>query len=155
MILAGVYDRHPNLKILLAHSGGALPQLSSRLASCISHDPVVSSRLQHDARYYVSKLYFDAVNYGPEEMGFVADVIGRGPAYAKTQAERGDRTAGYRKMFFGTDHPFFPPLSGEDKWASVLENIRAIEGVKGWGETEKAAVLGGNAIGLFGIDAHN
>ncbi|KAH9998264.1 hypothetical protein BJV77DRAFT_1058720 [Russula vinacea] len=39
LILAGVLDRHPNLRLLLAHSGGALPQLSSRLASCIEHDP--------------------------------------------------------------------------------------------------------------------
>jgi aminocarboxymuconate-semialdehyde decarboxylase len=149
LILAGVYDRHPSLKILLAHSGGALPQLSSRLASCISHDPVVSSRLQHDARYYVSKLYLDAVNYGPEEMGFVGDVIGRGSAYAKPQGDRGDRVSGYKRILFGTDHPFFPPLGGEDKWASVLENSRAIDDVKGWGEVEKVAVRGGNALELF------
>lgn len=51
LILAGVYDRHPGLKILLAHSGGALTQLSSRLASCVQHDPIVSERLQHDPRY--------------------------------------------------------------------------------------------------------
>ncbi|OSX59150.1 hypothetical protein POSPLADRAFT_1108690, partial [Postia placenta MAD-698-R-SB12] len=39
LILAGVLDRHPGLRVLLAHSGGALPQLSARLASCIAHDP--------------------------------------------------------------------------------------------------------------------
>jgi aminocarboxymuconate-semialdehyde decarboxylase len=89
------------------------------------------------------------VNYGPEEMGFVGDVIGRGSAYAKPQGDRGDRMSGYKRILFGTDHPFFPPLSGEDKWASVLENIRAIDEVKGWGEAEKAAVRGGNALELF------
>lgn len=47
MILCGVLDRHPSLKILLAHSGGALPMLGSRLASCIKHDPVVAARLKH------------------------------------------------------------------------------------------------------------
>lgn len=51
LILSGTFDRHPTLKLLLAHSGGALPQLSSRLASCVEHDPVVQSRLQHDPRY--------------------------------------------------------------------------------------------------------
>lgn len=66
LILAGVYDRHPGLKILLAHSGGALTQLSSRLASCVQHDPIVSERLKHDPRYYLGKLWFDAVAYGPE-----------------------------------------------------------------------------------------
>jgi hypothetical protein len=51
LILAGVYDRHPGLKLLLAHSGGALTQLSSRLASCVEHDPIVSKRLKHDPRF--------------------------------------------------------------------------------------------------------
>lgn len=149
LILSGTFDRHPDLRILLAHSGGALPQLSSRLASCIFHDPVVSSKLQHDARYYVSKLYFDAVNYGPEEMGFVADVIGRGPAF--NGGQRGDRQSGYKRLLFGTDHPFFPPLTGEAKWRSVLENLQAINNVNGWSDTEKSAVRGANALDLFGI----
>ncbi|KAG8776658.1 hypothetical protein FRC16_004431 [Serendipita sp. 398] len=151
LILAGVYDRHPDLRILLAHSGGCLPQLSSRLASCISHDPVVSNRLQHDARYYVSKLYYDAVNYGPEEMGFVADVIGRGAAYGPSPQKRGDRSSGYKHMLFGTDHPFFPPLTGEKKWKSVLENLQAIQDVTGWDELHKSEVRGGNATEIFGL----
>lgn len=61
LILAGTLDRHPTLKLLLAHSGGALPQLSSRIASCVEHDPVVKGRLEHDARWYLGKLWFDAV----------------------------------------------------------------------------------------------
>ncbi|OBZ77084.1 2-amino-3-carboxymuconate-6-semialdehyde decarboxylase [Grifola frondosa] len=76
--------RHPDLRLLLAHSGGALPQISSRLASCIEHDPAVASRLKHDARYYLGKLYFDAVAYGSEELGFVSDVIGRAEKYEKS-----------------------------------------------------------------------
>jgi aminocarboxymuconate-semialdehyde decarboxylase len=153
-----VFDRHPDLRILLAHSGGCLPQLSSRLSSCIKHDPVVASRLKHDARYYVSKLYFDAVNYGAEgayiciipthtsfpnsvaEMGFVADVIGRGPAFATAGGLRNDRASGYRRMLFGTDHPFFPPLegsNGEQQWQSVVDNLQAIDSVKGWGERRR------------------
>jgi predicted TIM-barrel fold metal-dependent hydrolase len=106
--------------------------------------------LQHDARYYASKLYFDAVNYGSEEMGFVADVIGRGQAYAKTDsAAKGNRMTGYERMLFGTDHPFFPPLGAQVQWTSVLENLKAIEGVSEWTEPEKAAVRGGNAVELF------
>ncbi|KAG8834154.1 hypothetical protein FRC17_009414 [Serendipita sp. 399] len=107
----------------------------------------------HDVRYYVSKLYYDAVNYGPEEMGFVADVIGRGGAYAHSQSQqtREDRTSGYHRMLFGTDHPFFPPLAGERKWKSVVENLQAIQDVRGWGDSHKVAVRGGNAIEIFGL----
>jgi len=159
MILPGVLDRYPDLKVLLAHSGGALPQLSSRLASCIDHDPVVATRLQHDARYYLGQLYFDAVAYGSEELGFVSDVIGRAGKYeqrgASAAASRGggleQRRAGSSRMLFGTDHPFFPPLSETAKWKSVVENLEAIEGMYGWGEAEKQAVRGGNALTLFGL----
>ena len=159
LILSGVFDRHPNLKLLLAHSGGALPQLSSRLASCIDHDPIVASRLAHDARYYLGRIYFDAVAYGAEELGFVSDVIGRAAAYsarpssasASKSAPANKRQLGSQRMLFGTDHPFFPPLSETDKWKSVVENLEAIDGVEGWSQTEKDGVMGGNALTLFGL----
>ncbi|KAA8652589.1 amidohydrolase family protein [Aspergillus tanneri] len=38
MLLAGVFDRFPRLKILLAHSGGTLPFLAGRIESCIHHE---------------------------------------------------------------------------------------------------------------------
>lgn len=38
MLLAGVFDRFPRLKILLAHSGGTLPFLAGRIESCILHE---------------------------------------------------------------------------------------------------------------------
>ncbi|KAJ7639029.1 amidohydrolase 2 [Roridomyces roridus] len=150
LILAGVLDRFPSLRLLLAHSGGALPQLSSRLASCIEHDPVVASRLQHDARWYLGKLYFDAVAYGPEELGFVSDVISRSARFeSKDSVGVVDRGIGSKRMLFGTDHPFFPPLQPTDKWKSVVENLQAIDSVSGWGTEDKQGVRGDNAISLF------
>jgi aminocarboxymuconate-semialdehyde decarboxylase len=124
LILSGVLDRHPNLRLLLAHSGGALPQLSSRLASCIEHDPVVQKRLKHDARYYLGKLWFDAVAYGPEELGFVGDVISRAGNYETGAPTRTavDRAKGSGRMLFGTDHPFFPPLGSTDKYVRFISS---------------------------------
>ncbi|KAF9048032.1 amidohydrolase 2 [Hymenopellis radicata] len=152
LILSGVFDRFPNLSILLAHSGGALPQLSSRLASCIEHDPVVASRLKHDARYYLGKLFFDAVAYGPEELGFVSEIISRSARYDGSNVTvKADRKVGSKRMLFGTDHPFFPPLGATEKWKSVVENLEAIESVVGWDEDEKNGVRGGNALALFGL----
>ncbi|KAK0501317.1 hypothetical protein EDD18DRAFT_1142224 [Armillaria luteobubalina] len=138
LILSGVFDRFPSLRILLAHSGGALPQLSSRLASCIDHDPV---------------LYFDAVAYGPEELGFVSEVVSRSKRFetGSTVQEEADRREGSQRMLFGTDHPFFPPLTSTEKWKSVVENLEAIASVPGWGASEKGGVRGGNALSLFGL----
>lgn len=153
LILSGVLDRFPSLRLLLAHSGGALPQLSSRLASCIDHDPIVASRLKHDARYYLGRLYFDAVAYGSEELGFVSDVIARSDWYKKGSSATGviDRKLGSKRMMFGTDHPFFPPLSATEKWKSVVENLDAIDAVQGWTPAEKDGVKGGNALTLFNL----
>ena len=157
LILAGTLDKFPSLKLLLAHSAGALPALSSRLASCIAHDPIVASRLKHDARYYLGRLYFDAVAYGSEELGFVSDVVARAGAYAGCEDVNKDlagvwtRSEGSTRMLFGTDHPFFPPLQESDKWRSVVENLDAIEGVRGWLDYDKNGVRGGNAVELFGL----
>jgi len=161
MILAGVLDKFPSLKIMLAHSGGALPALSSRLASCIDHDPVVASRLKRNARYYLGQLYFDAVAYGSEELGFVSSAIGRSAAYSDPSASASAdpslesegklRMLGSNRMLFGTDHPFFPPLKDTEKWKSVTENLAAINGVAGWGEKEREAVCGNNALRIFNL----
>jgi len=149
LILSGVLDRFPKLKILLAHSGGVLPQLSSRLASCIHHDPVVASRLKHDARFYLGQLWYDAVAYGSEELEFVAKVADRGLTYAE---DVGAEDGGARRILFGTDFPFFPPLEAEnEKWRSVTDNLAAIDGVTSWSEEEKNRVKGDNALNLFGL----
>ncbi|KII92617.1 hypothetical protein PLICRDRAFT_478532 [Plicaturopsis crispa FD-325 SS-3] len=150
LILSGVLDRFPKLRLLLAHSGGALPQLSSRLASCIEHDPVVASRLKHDARFYLGKLYYDAVAYGSEELAFVSSVINRAAKYGSTEHALKENL-GSQRMFFGTDHPFFPPLKETEKWRSVVENLDAIDGVKGWSQEEKDGVRGGNALAVLNL----
>ena len=153
LILSGVLDRFPSLRLLLAHSGGALPLLSSRLASCIDHDPVVASRLKHDARYYLGKLYFDAVAYGQEELGFVSEVISRADRYQTETSVTGFalRSLGSRSMLFGTDHPFFPPLNPNRTWKSVVENLNAIDRVLGWIQVDRDGVRGGNALDLFNL----
>ncbi len=140
------------MRILLAHSGGALPQLSSRLASCINHDPVLAGRLAHDARWYLGKLWFDAVAYGAAELGFVSEAVGRAKGYAQgcgKGAGRGRRQQGASRILFGTDHPFFPPLGETEKWRSVVENLEALDEVEEWSEEDKAGVRGGNALTLF------
>ena len=153
LILSGVFDRFPNLYFLLAHSGGALPILSSRLASCINHDPIVASRLKHDARFYLGKFYFDAVAYGPEELGLVSDTIARTTRYEQDSLfkEQLNRSAGSNRMLFGTDHPFFPPLGETEKWRSVVENLEAINAVQGWTDADADGVRGTNAIQLFNL----
>ncbi|QSZ37364.1 hypothetical protein DSL72_009462 [Monilinia vaccinii-corymbosi] len=150
MLLAGVFDAVPALQVILAHSGGALPFLAARIDSCIVHDAHLQQAEPRTSIWDVLRrnIWLDAVVYG--EVG-VRGALG---------------VSGADRVMFGTDAPFFPPLDhvAEDggeggggrgeggKWLSVELNMDAIRKACGAGSEEEKAVLGGNAIRLFGLD---
>jgi len=47
LICSGTLDIVPNLKLLLAHSGGTLPFLAGRLDSCVKHDLHLRDKLEN------------------------------------------------------------------------------------------------------------
>jgi aminocarboxymuconate-semialdehyde decarboxylase len=96
-------------------------------------------------------LYLDAVAYGAEELGFVSDVVARSGKYQTGSSVTGPltRSLGSQRILFGTDHPFFPPLTSTEKWRSVVENLEAIDAVQGWSQADKEGVRGGNALSLL------
>lgn len=141
--LAGVFDRFPKLKMLLAHSGGTLPFLAGRIQSCVEHerDFVANGGEKQGSERSIwdvlkSNVWLDAVIYGTA--GLKGAIEAAGP-------EGADR------LMFGTDHPFFPPLKGAGKWASVTTNLAAIEGV-GVDQEAVKKILGGNAAKVFRIE---
>ncbi len=139
MYLAGVFDQVRALRMLLAHSGGTLPFLAGRVESCISHDGhLVREGRAGPARRTVwqvlkEQIYLDAVIYSE---------VGLKTALAASGADR---------LMFGTDHPFFPPLTADEQgqWPSVSLNVDAVAAALGEGTRETAAVMGGNAIGVL------
>jgi predicted TIM-barrel fold metal-dependent hydrolase len=83
MLLSGVFDRFPRLKILLAHSGGTLPFLAGRIDSCIAHERKFVANggsTQGPTRsvwdVLKTNIYLDAVVYG--EAGLKAAVHAAG-----------------------------------------------------------------------------
>jgi aminocarboxymuconate-semialdehyde decarboxylase len=88
LVISGVLERFPRLKLLLAHSGGTIPFLAGRLDSCVMHDKVVANKLPHAPTYYLKKIYYDALSYHE-------------PAVACTT-----KFVGADQMMFGTDNPF-------------------------------------------------
>jgi predicted TIM-barrel fold metal-dependent hydrolase len=83
MLLSGVFDRFPDLEILLAHSGGTLPFLAGRIDSCIAHERKFIANggsAQGPVRDVWSVLntniYLDAVVYG--EAGLKAAIHAAG-----------------------------------------------------------------------------
>lgn len=139
MYLGGVFDQHPRLQMLLAHSGGALAFLAGRIQSCVEHEREFIANggqkqgPQRDIwEVLKTNIYLDAVIYGKPGL--------------KAAIEAG----GTDRLMFGTDHPFFPPLNDRDgKWMSVESNREAIDGAAG-GAVE--AILGGNAVRILGLD---
>ncbi len=142
MFLAGVFDRFPKLKMLLAHSGGTLPFLAGRIQSCVEHEREFIANggsKQGPTRniwdVLLTNIYLDAVIYG--EPGLKAAV----------DAGSADR------VMFGTDHPFFPPLGEKsDKWQSVGTNYAAIQAAFGEDGDIARCVIGGNAIRVLGLE---
>jgi predicted TIM-barrel fold metal-dependent hydrolase len=134
MILAGVFSDLPELRVLVAHSGGALPFLAGRIQSCIEHDSHLkkAGHKPIDIPEILSRnIYLDAVIYSDIGLRTATQAVPEG------------------RVLFGTDHPFFPPLKGQSKWPSVQTNVEAI--LKGLETSEAHRVLGSNAIELLNL----
>ncbi|KAL7627145.1 hypothetical protein AAE478_003921 [Parahypoxylon ruwenzoriense] len=142
MYLAGVFDQVPKLRMILAHSGGTLPFLAGRIESCIVHDGhLVREGKVGPARRTVwqvlrSQIYLDAVVYSEVGLKAAAEAAG-----------------GADRLMFGTDHPFFPPLGGDEQgtWESATRNARAVRGALGEGGEDARKVMGANAIEVLGL----
>jgi len=137
MILSGVFERIPDLQMILAHSGGTLPFLAGRIESCIEHDAHLKAegKLEKGRKtvweILKKNIYLDAVIYG--EIGLRAAI----------------QASGEDRVMFGTDHPFFPPLDEGEKWLSVETNYEAIKGALGSGSEDAKGALGGNAVKIL------
>ncbi|KAL4751986.1 hypothetical protein BDW72DRAFT_79900 [Aspergillus terricola var. indicus] len=141
MLLSGVFDRFPRLKILLAHSGGTLPFLAGRIESCILHERKfisgggdVQGPQRSVSDVLKTNIYLDAVVYG------------------KPGLKTAMTASGSDRLLFGTDHPFFPPLDLKDsKWPSVTTNYKAIHETFEPNSQTVADVLGGNAARILNL----
>lgn len=136
MYLSGLFDKVRDLRLLLAHSGGTLPFLAGRIESCILHDGhLVREGKVGKGRRTIwdvlrEQVYLDAVIYSD---------VGLKTALNASGADR---------LMFGTDHPFFPPLTTDeqDEWESVSLNTQAVMKAVGKETEEAKAIMGGNAI---------
>lgn len=129
-ILTGGLEKFPNLKLVCAHVGGALPMLPGRLdfgyemRKDMSFGPWEPDVLTRAPSSYIRQLYFDTVSLHP-------------PAILCAV-----QTAGADHVLFGSDFPPVPiPLK------------RSVEAVTATALTaqEKEKVLGGNAARLLGL----
>src|SRR5258708_23846894 len=91
LILRGTLQRHPALKLLIAHAGGTLPYLAGRLDSCVKNDISKDFGLSHPPSDYLRQCWYDSIAYHAPALAAI-------PAFADPA-----------KIMHWTDHPFFRP----------------------------------------------
>lgn len=124
LILGGVLDRHPDLKVVMPHAGGVLPYMMGRIEHQVEKLKRGGTQLTRPPRDYFDQIYFDTVTPSPQTLAFACEFCG--PA----------------RMLFGTDTPWVDP-------ALIIDCFEALE----LSQSARDAIYADNAIKLFGLDA--
>jgi len=114
LILSGMMERHPGLKVVMSHTGGALPYQSGRMDKNTR-----KANLPHPVSTYMKRMFTDTVSPHSAGMKFAIDYYG------------------IDQVMYGTDYPCWEPketlrllaeipLSDADKRKLYYENARRI-----------------------------
>ena len=80
MFLSGVFDRYEGCRVLLAHSGGALPFLAGRIESCLQHERSFNKERKTSRKtlwqVFRTNLFLDAVIYSDVGLKAAVDAVG-------------------------------------------------------------------------------
>jgi aminocarboxymuconate-semialdehyde decarboxylase len=88
MTMAGVMERHPGLRVLLAHAGGALLALRGRLRHAHTFQPEARSRLEESPLASMRRFHFDTVTHDRALLRALIDWVGT------------------ERVLLGSDYPF-------------------------------------------------
>jgi aminocarboxymuconate-semialdehyde decarboxylase len=117
MVVAGVMERHPGLRVLLAHGGGALLAVRGRMRHAHGFQPQAASRLRESPDDSIRRFYFDTLTHDEGLLRALIDYVG--PEH----------------VLLGSDYPF------------DMGDARHVDTVRGLGLAPdvEAAILAGNA----------
>lgn len=122
LILHGLLDRHPGLRLVLVHGGGFLPYAAGRLdGGYRTRESYAGPLLRERPSDYLPDLYFDTVTLSSGAIAFLTGLVGAD------------------HVLLGSDYPF------------ALGDPAPVATVRGAGltETDVDAILHGNAERLF------
>ena len=127
-IYSGVFQRHPDLTLILAHCGGVLPTLGWRIAehSQMGRGPDDADIGPDHVADALRRLYYETALAGSRNSLL--------PTLEVTTADH---------ILFGTDWPAAPE-------PTVVHNIANLTSFTGWAGGELAQVERANAVNLFG-----
>jgi aminocarboxymuconate-semialdehyde decarboxylase len=76
MIFSGFLDKYPNVKLIAAHGGAALPYLAGRFDICHERIPACSSAIKNKPSSYLQRIYYDTVVYEQAALELCIKVAG-------------------------------------------------------------------------------
>jgi aminocarboxymuconate-semialdehyde decarboxylase len=76
ILLSGMVDKYPNIKILFAHGGGFLPYQIGRLDKGYEQWGMVSSNLQAPPSEYIRRFWYDTVLWNQNSVDFLVKTVG-------------------------------------------------------------------------------
>ena len=117
MVVAGVMERHPGLRVLLAHGGGALLAVRGRMRHAHGFQPQARSRLKESPEDSIRRFHFDTLTHDDALLRALIDYVGP------------------ERVLLGSDYPFD---MGD---ARHVDTVRAL----GLPPEDEAAILAGNA----------
>jgi len=122
LIMSGLLDRHPKLKLVCPHLGGTLPYIIGRL----DHQVEVLKRgpkyLTRKPSEYLQQVWLDIVSPLPAAVQFCYDMYGP------------------ERLLFASDHPWVSPRL-------IRETLQSLK----LPAADESRILGGNAERLFGL----
>ncbi|TCO52279.1 amidohydrolase family protein [Actinocrispum wychmicini] len=125
LMFGGVLDRHPGLRICLAHGGGFLPYQIGRLDRGFhAYGTDWGAELTSAPRDLATRLHYDTVLHSIESTRLLIDLVGA------------------EQLLLGTDYPF---EMGD------LDPLSTVAAIPGLDERERSLITHGNAEFLLGL----
>jgi predicted TIM-barrel fold metal-dependent hydrolase len=115
LVLGGVFDRHPRLRVVMSHLGGGIAPLVDRIANYqdkeamgVAGDPVHGKTCKRPFKYYLGRMYFDTAG-----------------VYGSVDALRSALSVVPKKrIVFGTDYP--QEIRRPEQAKRMLEALRKL-----------------------------
>jgi aminocarboxymuconate-semialdehyde decarboxylase len=124
LVFSGVVARHPRVRWVLTHMGGAIPYLAERLDRGFRAFAECRRHIDRPPSEYLQAFYYDTVNFTPSAVRLALDF------------------AGPDRILAGSDYPH--------QIGSIPLMLQTIDAL-GLDDDVRKRILGGNAIRLLGL----
>ncbi len=131
MIMSGLFEEHPRLKVCLVHGGGHLPYQLGRLEQAYRMRAEARQRLRSSPTEQFHKFYFDTVLHSGESLAFLVELVGS------------------ERVLLGSDYPFD---MGTERPVAEVDRVRGLT------DRDRQNIRGANAarvLNLAGLPEHH